>query len=161
MCSCECVMGTLTSRFSFFTEKRRKKRARARPVSNELHLWCSLPQTVIMHKTSNNHWFIFAFNYFLAQTLHVWLFVRETACVKVWEQDPQSALTGQRYFHPHLCIATQQQTTKLLLLRLKEQKVRCDPKPTFSHVQFALHLLKCLISIVLMIKFLLLLLFLQ
>lgn len=59
-------------------------------------------------------------------------------CVKVWERDPQSALTGQRYFHPHLCIATQQQTTKSLLLPLLEQKVKYDPEPTFSRVQFPL-----------------------
>lgn len=59
-------------------------------------------------------------------------------CVKVWELNPQSALTGQRYFHPHFCIATQQQTTKSLLLPLLEQKVKYDPEPTFSRVQFPL-----------------------
>ena len=117
-----------------------------RPVSDELHLWCSVPWTVMMHETSNDHWFTFAFNYCLAQTAHVcvcvcvcvavWLCV--CVCVKVWERDPQSALTGQRYFHPHLCIATQQQTTKSLLLPLLEQKVKYDPEPTFSRVQFPL-----------------------
>lgn len=44
-----------------------KKKLRGRPVSRELHSRFSLSRTVIMHKTSKNHGFIFAFNYFLAQ----------------------------------------------------------------------------------------------
>lgn len=52
-------------------EKKKRQRERERPVNHELYLWFSLSWTVIMHKTSNNHWFIFAFNYFLAQTASV------------------------------------------------------------------------------------------
>lgn len=39
-----------------------------RLVSSELHLRSGAPWTVTMHKTSNNHWFTFAFNYCLAHT---------------------------------------------------------------------------------------------
>lgn len=49
-----------------------------RPVSNELHLWCSVPWTVMMHKTSNNHWFTFAFNYCLAHAACVCMCVCES-----------------------------------------------------------------------------------
>lgn len=52
--------------YSLHLEKKKKK-LRGRPVSRELHLRFSLLRTVIMHKTSKNRGFIFAFNYFLAQ----------------------------------------------------------------------------------------------
>lgn len=60
------------SRFSSFTSWK------MRPVSDELHLWCSVPRTVMMHETSNDHWFTFAFNYSLAQTAHM------CVCLCVW-----------------------------------------------------------------------------
>lgn len=60
--------------------QKKKERKKKKPVNSELHLWCTPPRTVIMHKTSNNHWFIFAFNYFLARATHACGCV----CVCVW-----------------------------------------------------------------------------
>lgn len=80
--------------------RKKKKKLRGRPVSRELHLRFSLLRTVIMHKTSKNRRFIFAFNYFLAQgstcvRLCVWKYERGARRVH-WQGTSTLARASQR-----------------------------------------------------------------